>query len=377
MYSFLLLLSSWIIPGIGKSLQITYFFPLFIKRFRVSILTYNYKDINILILVIIIILSQINLLFSGKFNNEIFSFQHYLTFTILTPFAYLLCRAINVNDLKVIIYLILIECLFVFYESFRGVSTIYANVEGFEEFKNVEDLIYFNRPYGLSNNASGVAEKLLIGFLCLSVLGKRLKYSFLYYITFSVALIINFGRTAITCVLFYFFLEALHKYLKSDTLYKLKVVLALLVILIGLYYILDASFFSEIIRQYTRGSDKLDLSGRDEIWASFIERIRNNLFFGNGSAKIYIDYYGTPAQAHNSFLMAIGTHGLVIFSLYIVMLVININRYNFKYVLTILLFSMTQYAIYWGISFMDIFYLFFLTSPLIKELGSNKNNTTI
>ena len=373
MYSLFLLLSTWVIPGFNAALQVTYFLPLLLKRFWNFVFKYKYTDKNFILLLIIILSSQINLFFSYNLSQQIYSLQSFLTFTILTPLAYLFCRLISINDLKYIIYFITIECFFVFYESFHGISTIYPNIYGFEEFKNVEDLIYFNRPYGLSNNASGVAEKLLIGFLLISLLGKSLKNSWVFLLIFSCALIINFGRTAIISVLFFYFMNYSSFFLTAKIKIKLQFVLIIFILFLLAFFTIDSTNFSEIVRQFTRGNDSIDLSGRDEIWDKFFLFVKNNFLFGNHSAKLYLDYSGNPATAHNSFLMGIATHGIIIFSMYLVMLVINLNKYNFKYVFTIILFSMAQYAIFWGISFMDIFYLFFLTSPLVKRLTCEQN----
>ena len=375
MFSLFLILSSWVIPIINRSLQITYFFPLFLSRVRIFILNYRYKsDMNIIFLITIIILSQINLLFANSLFVEGFRVQNCLTFTILTPLAYLISRIIKERDLKIFVYLVAFECLFVFYESAQGISTIYNNLEGYSEFESVDDLIYFNRPYGLSNNASGVAEKLLIAIMFLSLLGKKIKFSFFFHFIFFSALIINFGRTAIICVLFFFFLNLIVKFFTIDTLNKVQSIFLLMLVCIFLFIVIDFSFITELSRQFTRGTDSLDLSGRDEIWPQFINFISNNIFFGNHSIKLYFNHYGTQAQAHNSFIMVLATHGIFIFAIYLLMLFYNISKFNYKYIFTICLFSMTQYAIYWGISFMDTAFLFFLTSPVVRDLELSKDN---
>jgi hypothetical protein len=373
MFSFFLILTSWVIPIVNRSLQVTYFFPLFLSRIRVFILNYNYKkDINVFFIVVIVCLSQINLLFGLKSGNEHFKLQNYLTFTVLTPFAYLLSKAINERDIKIFIYFVTFECLFVFYESFYGISTVFSGLEGYSEFESVDDLIYFNRPYGLSNNASGVAEKLLVSIMFLSLLGRRIRYSFVYYTIFFATLIINFGRTAIVSVIFFYCIKFVVDFYSRPIRKNIYTILLIIGVFIFLITFIDYSFYTEILRQFTRGSDTLDLSGRDEIWPKFIDFISNNLLLGNNSRKLYFDHYGSQAQAHNSFIMALATHGLFIFVFYIFMLCFNLSKFNFKYVLTICLFSMTQYAMYWGISFMDIVYLFFLTSPVIRELELSK-----
>jgi hypothetical protein len=262
--------------------------------------------------------------------------------------------------------------LFVFYEAFHGISTVFSGLEGYSEFESIDDLIYFNRPYGLSNNASGVAEKLLVSIMFLSLLGRKMRYSFVFYTIFFGALILNFGRTAIVCVIFFYCIKFIARFYDRRKRKKNYTILLIIGMVFFLLTFIDYSFYTEILRQFTRGTDALDLSGRDEIWSKFNDFISNNLLLGNNSRKLYFDHYGTQAQAHNSFIMALATHGLFIFFFYFFMLCFNLSKFNFKYVLTICLFSMTQYAIYWGISFMDIVFLFFLTSPVVKELELSK-----
>jgi hypothetical protein len=208
----------------------------------------------------------------------------------------------------------------------------------------------------------------------LSLLGKKIKFSFLFYAIFIFALILNFGRTAIICVIFFVTLNLIYNFFKTFTIKKAVVFLLLIITFFFVFSIVGSSFYLEVLRQFTRGTDAIDLSGRDEIWLQFNSFISNNILFGNHSMKLYFDHHGTQAQAHNSFIMALATHGIIIFIIYFIMLVYNLSKFNYKYVLTICLFSMTQYAIYWGISFMDMAFLFFLTSPLVHDLELSKIN---
>jgi len=64
------------------------------------------------------------------------------------------------------------------------------------------------------------------------------------------------------------------------------------------------------------------------------------------------------------------THGIVISFLYFIFIIFNINRENFIYIIPILIVSLFQYAIFWGVSFLDIVFLHFLL--FYKEV-SNEN----
>jgi len=109
------------------------------------------------------------------------------------------------------------------------------------------------------------------------------------------------------------------------------------------------------------------LSGRIEIWQKNREFIKHNFFWGNNSYKYYINYYGAKAHAHNSYLQILATHGVAIFFLYLLLVFRNIRKDNYIYVIPILIYSLSQYGIFWGFSLTDIVLFIFLFSKLNYE----------
>ena len=83
-------------------------------------------------------------------------------------------------------------------------------------------------------------------------------------------------------------------------------------------------------------------------------------WFGNMSVKLWYNHEGTLFHAHNSFVETLASNGIFIFLLYMFFVLKNLNRYNAKFVMPILVLSVLQYGIFWGISFLDIVFQYFL-----------------
>ncbi|MFD1766083.1 O-antigen ligase family protein [Sphingorhabdus buctiana] len=377
----LLFLSTIVLPYFNQTFRIFYFLPLLTKRGKLVLRI----DSVFYILVIIAVLSQINLMYSyynGIRTESDLSIQHIVSFNVLTPIAYIIAQQFKPNDLRIFIWLFVIDALFVIAQSYYGVSTFYTNIDGFEEFTNINDLVYFNRPFGLGNNASVFAEKLLAFVLIVHYLAKYYSYNMpkiaLAIVTF--AGILNFGRTAFIAILFFFAFSGSMKFLKSTVNKKVAYLLLIFIMssfAIIFYFDQISIWFNEVIRQFTRGNESIDLAGRDLIWNDFVGFISNNLFLGNGSVKYFTDYNGQQATAHNSFLMIIASHGIIISTLYAIAILHSLNRKNIIYIASILVFSGAQYSIFWGISFNDIILFFFMgvgnENRNLRFLSSLKN----
>ena len=67
--------------------------------------------------------------------------------------------------------------------------------------------------------------------------------------------------------------------------------------------------------QLFRGREGVDLSGREDIWQFYINFIRENLFWGNGSFKLLEPVEGN--HAHNSYLQLVSTNGLFLAFLFL------------------------------------------------------------
>lgn len=281
----------------------------------------------------------------------------------LMPFAFICALGLNEKDIKFFIYLVFIECLFGFYEYSLGINTILPGLET-DDFSS-EELLYFKRVLGLSNNSSSFSEKLLFSIIFLSqfsdLFSKRVKISF--FVVFIGGLFVTFNRTAIIASLIYLFF-----YYYSIILVVLKkrkgLGVALLLIVIIVVGVAIPKYGLDILSQFNRGGDEMDLTGRPYIWASFYDFISNNLFLGNGSAHYMISYYeGRMAHAHNSFIQLFADHGIFIAIFYLLTIFSKFNKRNIIVCISIMVASLTQYVVFWGFSVPDVFLFAFLCNP--------------
>jgi hypothetical protein len=67
-------------------------------------------------------------------------------------------------------------------------------------------------------------------------------------------------------------------------------------------------------------------------------------------------------HAHNSFIELLATNGALLSGFFLMILVVMWKKHNFILLLTILLYSLFQYGIFWGFSFLDVIFMSFLLS---------------
>ena len=369
MYGFLLFL-----PTLALVPHASFFFPLvyslIMTKGDIAKIKKDYfvVDRNLLIIILIIISCFFNLYFHLKPSASIVEF---IPYTFLMLLSYFYSNQIKTSHLKVLIYLISLESIVVIVEYLLGVKTIIPQLIELNTVvsENPElNLLYDTRPLGLSSNSSSIAYKILLAFLLIDFLKLKENIFILIRVVLFVGIVLTFNRTVLIVVLLYFFLKLLKPvlmavidfiYLKVNEKYK---------VLIGIGFVsfmliagLLITYASTVFSQFTRDKGIAGLlSGRDEIWADFWKFIQSNLFFGNGSSKLLVDYYSGPIHAHNSFLQIIANHGILISLLFLILLFTSIKRRNFIYVITLIFYSLLQYGIFWGISLIDIVLFVFL-----------------
>lgn len=345
-----------------------------------SILSYRFDgklSFNVLLLIFIVLVSLVNrLVFINYFSQS----SDVLPYFVLMLVTFVISKELNRLSLYVLLVCVLIECSFVYYEYYHGVSTIFTQLSTYEVFPKNGKLLYDMRANGLSENSSGASEKIFLGFFLVDILIPKKWFSWIFRMMLFTSLFMTFNRTALVTLfiyglfqLFLFYKEAFRSfknllYSRSGLVTALSTFIILATILWELPKVQD-----KLLTQFTRNKGHLDLSGRDIIWGHFYDFIKNNIWFGNGSYKKYVPYDNhfqadgtiTMIHAHNSFIELLATHGIIIFLLYVLLIAFNINRRNSIYVITIVLFSLTQYAIFWGISYFDILFFAILFNKKI------------
>lgn len=335
-----------------------------------------------LLLSAIAVLSIINFFIGYFFFDGELGFPY----PVLMLATYFIAMVISRKDLEVIFWLSVFEGFIVIAEFAAGTNSFlpeYARMGTIDT-----DLLYFSRPMGLSYNSSIVAYKLLIAILIAEHLKKdRLIYRLAQIILFA-GIVLTFSRTIIVVLMIYFAMSYGRRYIGviSELLQfkiKLKSFLFLFVftglLSVGVFFVVVN--FSTLSNQFTRGRGNIEFSGRELIWPQFIETIRENPLSGNHSIKFYADYHGIPkaAHAHNSFLQILADQGVFIFALYMLFVLLNVNRRNLFIVVAFVIYSLTQYGVFWGISLIDIVFMAFLlrSNELIPDYNLDVNYESV
>lgn len=287
----------------------------------------------------------------------------YVPYLLLLIISYLGGLSFKQKDAKLFIYLVAIECIVVLVEFSMGTTTFFTSIEGYQKLNNASGLLYDSRPFGLSDNSSIIALKILIAILLLFYYKLKEKWIILAKALLAIGFVLTFNRTVILSIVFFFILYFLiHFNQLKLTKWKIAVLfLSFAIVSIGASFYAD-EIFTRVVAQFTRNTGKIEMAGRGLIWQHYIEYIQHHFLFGNGSYKylfhnVIVDY---TFHAHNSFLQALSTNGIFIFMLYVLFVLLNINRQNAIYVLTILLYSVSQYGVFWGVSLLDIILFTFL-----------------
>lgn len=318
--------------------------------------------------ILFFVLFSIPIFYIGKLIDKTIGAEHidwersheYFPFTIFLLGTVFFSQRKSRWILRYLLAFILVESVIVILEFFMGVPyLIEPSFVGETQFGQV-DLLYFNRVYGLSPNVSMVAQKIMIGIVIVFV-DKEIPYR-KYLIPFLLAvLVLSFGRTAIVSVLVFLLIY----YLLRVNNWRDKALLSLA--FLGVLYMIVINW-DEVIYQLSRGKSGLEVtSGRNEITAIYWEYFENNVVLGNFFEKIFIFVHGRSYHSHNSYLQMLCTMGALPFLLFLWYLKKIINRKILLYLLPFLIFSLSQYGLFWGCSMMDIvFYmLIFNTSEYV------------
>lgn len=297
---------------------------------------------------------------------------------ILMPIAFLCAFAIDKKDARIFAILVFLECFVGFYEYSLGIASIIPGENNSGEFLD-EELLYFKRVSGVCKNSSTYGQQLLyalvftLGFDGLFTKKQRI----VLVITFLLGLFTTFNRTALGIAFLYLMIEACIKFKYLFKLYRVKAIL-LSFFFLGLLLWLTLLYGQQIISQFNRGGDSVDLTGRPYIWSNFILFIHNHVLGGNGSVHYMIQYHdGLLAHAHNSFLQMIADHGVPIALFYFFIILSKVRKKNIKYCIVLFSTSLTQYILFWGFSMADVMLFAFLCNPRFYYSNSSGANKLI
>ena len=332
---------------------------LFFKNKKEFKLTGNYKII--LFLVYCCIINEIIGIVFFSYHT-IISYFDIVPYFIFIIFTIILSRNITISIVKWILLFICIEIIL-------GLIQYQLGVKSFTNSTDLlnDGILMNQRVHGLSGNSSGLAQKTFFALLLFVAFLDKIRFN--KYIFFSIILIgsiITFNRTFIFSSFIFIVLSYRYK-IKMFVSSRFK---RLLIYsgLFGVIVLLISSFNDVLITQLLRGRTEITdsmsaLSERDLLYKYFFDFIKQNPFLGNNSFKLnYTTVDGRVIHAHNSYLQLFANNGIFIGSIFLTFIIKLINRDNYIYVLPILLSGVLQYSIFWGTSFADLFFYFFIFS---------------
>ncbi len=338
---------------------------LFLNRKNIIINRLDAKlVVNLIIISIITVLSFLN---SFIHINKLNSYFNLFPYVSLMFCSLIIGKYLTLKDIKIFVSLVVFEALICVLEFWLKVNTLFFWKDYYEYYPtSMPNLLYFRATNGLSNNSSVVAEKIL-GSILLLLYFKPVnkKYNIIYLVSLFIGLVLSFQRTSLlVLVIFVGFQLAISFWnfiIKQKLTFRFTLkVLAMLIVFIGIVSVAVIKYNS-IYNQFSRNTETIGLSGREDIWPKYIDFIQDNLYFGYYSQKYKVDYGGEKdsAHAHNSYLQVLANHGIFIFLLFMILVVVNINKYNWAYISSFLIVSLTQYSLFWGVSLIDIFFFIF------------------
>ncbi len=291
-------------------------------------------------------------------------------------------------------------------------------------------LLYDSRVYGFTANSSIFGMHILVAFFFLVISGwRKWRYAIMFAILLG-GMFLSFNRTVVIMVIGFFILQTIetlwlwwrnreNKAIRSQLQTNVILVVLLLIILFTpfiknsllrggkaetLDYSIEYSFDTiplncsqqhamkmlepkdiDTTRPMVKGfldfSKKINTSGRKLIWLNYMKAIEEKPLFGNGSNKLMLVTLNPKTRevetihAHNSYLMLISTHGLVLGVFFLGIMVLWWKWKNWSIVLIILGYSFFQYGIFWGFSLLDVVFVFVLIAPK-NLIASGYSETT-
>lgn len=209
--------------------------------------------------------------------------------------------AFRKRDLLIVLLLIFIEIFVAIAEYLVGTHSFFSVEYRGQTQIGDTGLLYYNRVYGLSQNSSAYAFKVLVGFAILTAIKPEITRRTLIICggILLVGFLTSFNRTAIIAAVIGFSFN----YLRN---WRALFFSCMVVGVVAFYYL------STIVENVTRGKGELDLSGRDYIFNEFLSVFLQSPYFGNAAQKVWLEIDESLYHAHNSYLEFLTSNGMFI-----------------------------------------------------------------
>lgn len=288
-----------------------------------------------------------------------FSFEaHSSSFAVALVFiAAVLAPNLPKRSIRIFVLFVLVEILVGFYELSQGTVALteYQASLAYQNLSYSSTLLYDIRVFGLSANSSVFAEKIFVAFIFFYMAGKKSPLRLPVYLMLVAGLIITFNRTAIVSIIFFIALLSIINY---RSFFHKPGFLFIAICVISAASFSYLYYYDEILNQLFRGNTG-SLSNSEltrlSFWQYALQILGENPFSGNGSLTFRIlDDYGILQHAHNSYIMVLVTHGVLIPIMLFLYVVLGIRKTTVAPILSVLAFSSAQYFIFWNLSVPDI-----------------------
>ncbi|MCT1532636.1 O-antigen ligase family protein [Sphingobacterium daejeonense] len=333
-------------------------------------INYSLKKEDLLLLIGFLI-SVLVFIFGYKYaiNEDSKSILNtYVPYTLLIVSIVFFSRNLNREIIYYLFFLLLFEIGVGIIEFVLGIPYIFVPNAGIGETEyGSTGLLYFNRVFGLSSAVSVFAQKVLISLVLLHYLDFSIKFRRIILVFLIVGFLVSFNRTAIVSgavfILFYYF--------RKINLKRITIGIIGLIALVSL----ALANLEIIIEQFFRGKTEIDYSGRDNIFDFFSNFIKENPLWGNYIQKLW--YKPTANElyhAHNTYLETVASTGIVVsFFLFSFIFFTAKRRKTFLYISPFLIYSMSQFGFFWGISLLDIIFFYLLQVGVKNQSNSHLN----
>lgn len=357
------------------------------------------------------------------------SLRDYYSAFMLLPFLFLIAKDFFTETTKkVIIGFVLLEIFVALFEFLTAQRTLFFQ----EEIKSVfsYDSLYKSRVYGFASNSPIFALRIFIALTFIYQVQFKVFLKVSAYLILLIGILVSFNRTIILISFLYIFLGFIRsllpllkngiKQVKSVEFIQFSLLLLVFLVSFQIPYLKysftkgESSEKTEVpdtwkmkenhlvcADQHTiemkdipdlnlpvwmgvsasESSEKMNTSGRTIIWLNFMNFILEHPLNGNGTHKVSLRILNKKREieymhAHNSFLQYAATNGLIMLFLMCLLLFLKWNWKNSILIFCIIIYSQLQYGIFWGISLLDIYFIYLICSTKNSlPFGNNRANS--